>query len=258
MVSLVFAVIISGLLFLGLLLNVMERNLFSSTEMNDRFILEQILEARRKIVKTNDDAEAQALKTEVERLQEELSNRKLDYLRDENGAITTDWREVLLLARERLLDESSRLTARSNGNLWVGLSISIIAVVILVYLIFGLRDDPKPESWFDFLSSYGPRFTLVVIVQILASFFLRMYVSIEKDILRNKNEITNLELRLAAGMIVGNSPSSKSNLAQAMVTEERNFVLDKKQTSSKLKADTKTEVGKTVDSIRGLIKDLKP
>ena len=137
------------------------------------------------------------------------------------------WSKVLLTGRERLIEETQRLGARSRLNLSWGVVISSLAVAYLTYFVFFSEtiDSSKPYA---FASYYGPRLSLILIVQILASFFLKMYVSNEKSIQKNKNEITNLELRLAAGLLV-NSSTQKSKLAEKLITEERNFVLDKKE-----------------------------
>ena len=66
-----------------------------------------------------------------------------------------------------------------------------------------------------------------MILQFTAAFFLKLHVSNETDIKQNKNEITNLELRLSAGMLAENK-NSKSSIAERMACEERNRLYDNK------------------------------
>ena len=59
-----------------------------------------------------------------------------------------------------------------------------------------------------------------------------MYVRNERDISKNKNEITNLNLRLAAGNLATDSDEAKESIVSALSKEERNFILNKKEKSA--------------------------
>lgn len=234
--------------------NFMEKSILSSSEINDRQVLDDIQNLRRKIEGEKDEEITNKLRAQEVALRKELSEYNLEGLREKSGKLSSDWREAILLARSRLLAEAERLKARSRGNLGLGILISLLAVGILTYLIFVIKEDTPPADWFHFLTLYAPRFTLVLIIQFLATFFLRMYVANEKDIRRNKNEITNLELRLTAGMLVGNSVSERAKLAQILISEERNFILEKKESSFKELANAESGL----KSVASVIKDLKP
>jgi len=56
-----------------------------------------------------------------------------------------------------------------------------------------------------------------------------MYVTSEREITRNRNELTNVELRLTAGIIGSNSEGVMAELAKSLVAEERNFIFLKNE-----------------------------
>lgn len=165
-----------------------------------------------------------------------------------------NWSKVFLTGRERLLRETVRLSARSRLNLTAGVVISSISVAYLTYFVFSSNIIIGSEKPYALISYYVPRLSLILIIQVLASFFLRMYVVNERSIQRNKNEITNLELRLAAGLLVGSS-SQKAKLADKLISEERNFVLDKKEKTAESATKETSEILK---NLQNLIKSLKP
>ena len=70
------------------------------------------------------------------------------------------------------------------------------------------------------------RISLVVLVQFVGFFFLRLYVGNELDIKQNKNEITNLELKaIACYLSEKNKSNNVGSIIESLVREERNFVL---------------------------------
>ena len=98
--------------------------------------------------------------------------------------------DVISLSRNRLLEETDRLVSVSNKNLSIGIIFSLIAFSLMTYVTY---NSEKFEL-------YGViyRISLVVLVQFVGFFFLRLYVGNELDIKQNKNEITNLELKAIA------------------------------------------------------------
>lgn len=179
-----------------------------------------------------------------------------DYFETVMASLQDDWRRVFILGRKRLIDEKERLSARSTLNLAAGVSISTVGVMTLVYIIVNYEVPLKTEFATSILVFYGPRISLVILIQLLAAFFLRMYVGNERDIRKNNNEITNLELRLAAGMLAQNSPKTKDELALKLICEERNFVLNKREKSVPL--DNTKDTSVLLNSLHNLIKSLKP
>lgn len=144
--------------------------------------------------------------------------------------VSLDWKTILGASRMRLKNETKRLSARSTLNLLAGVLFSGFAIAALFYLVL---------QKFDFISNnlsaaelfriYAPRFSVVIIVQLLATFFLRMYVKNEQDILKNKNEITNIELRMSAISLINVKGAGVAELRAELIKEERNFILKKNE-----------------------------
>lgn len=204
----------------------------SDLELENDYVREEISKIRRKLEREKNEETATLLRDKELELQEKLSASYKDNLCDREGNISTDWREALLMSRRRLFEESRRLAARSSSNLTTGIIISSLVVLFLITLIFVVKPNITREEPYSFWVFYGPRFTLVVVLQLLAGFFLRLFVRNERDIQKNKNEITNLELRLAAGMMVGSNKTKLAELAGYLIKEERNFVITKKEKSA--------------------------
>lgn len=229
-------------------------------EIREAQRLKEKIEKRSEKLQTNDlEVILNSLKIEVK--DEEPQENLPSNVRNESGSLTDDWKEIILMARSRLLVEESRLVTSSYVNLIIGAAVSVFAAVYLAFLVFGgiTRSDIGNETsydWFGFISEYGPKFGLVILIQLIASFFLRNYHRAENFIQKNKNDVTNLELRLASGMMLEKDATILGPIAIKLAEEERNFVLEKKQKSALTNNDANPT--KLVESIRALVKDIKP
>jgi hypothetical protein len=118
--------------------------------------------------------------------------------------------------------------ARSAANLTFGVVFTTLAVAALVALLF-LFDEPSSDYTISgHIFSYLPRFTVAALLQIVAVFFLKMHASNESDIKNNKNEITNVEARLAAGQVLS-AGNGFAEFSKALAGTERNFLLENGQ-----------------------------
>ena len=185
-----------------------------------------------KIRKEKDQEVKKALQLQAEKLRARYSTEMLENLRGEDGKISEDWREPLLLARKRLVAETDRLSSRSSSNLAFGITIAVIGIAALVLIVFVFPPEVQVDSTATFLAQYGPRISIILIVEILAAFFLRMYSRNEKDIYRNKNEITNIELRLTAGLMRQHHRTALADISLSLAAEERNFLLHKSESAA--------------------------
>ncbi|MCF3474629.1 MULTISPECIES: hypothetical protein [Stenotrophomonas] len=89
-------------------------------------------------------------------------------------------RAVFQEARSRLSKRAADLERRATVNLIIGTSTSVAAVVMLVAFAFtpiALVDI----SWQQILSYYLPKFGVVVMLEVLAFFFLRLYKATLSD-----------------------------------------------------------------------------
>ncbi len=160
--------------------------------------------------------------------------------------ISTDWGKTLIVARNRLLDEEQRLRARNFANLRYGVLAAVLGVFVLITAAI------IPYIWTSFQTPafngipvyYFPVTPVVIISEIVAIFFLRLHSQTEHRLERNKNEITNIELRLAAGLMLP-SPTGQpdfTSLSNHLAKEERNFVLGKNESSAGVSTNSLLEI----------------
>ena len=132
-----------------------------------------------------------------------------------------DWKYSLFASRNRLRFEIGRLSARSSSNLKWGIVISIVGAIYLVSIIFfpnfGFVNSNFGDSFFDLL----PRLSLFLFFQFLAIFFLRLFANNERKISEITDEITNLELKISAGMMLEKNNCDVSELANKFANEDR-------------------------------------
>ncbi len=194
--------------------------------------------------------EKEEIKQELTILRLEHESRMSDNLQKESGKFTADWSEVLLAARKRLLDEEQRLQVRNIINLATGMiSVSVGAVLLGVFLVYNHDDKVRDYLTFiDFLILFGTRISIIIIIGIFAGFFLRLYSLTERAIANNKNEITNIELRLTSGLMLSEEKNKGkfAMLADTLSKEERNFVLKKNETSATADID-KVDIDRAVE-----------
>lgn len=162
---------------------------------------------------------------------------------------------------ERLMREISDLRLRSNINLLIGMTITAgglwllwttVSIVDASELLKTLASGGA-ESDSQFLKSLIlpiiPRVLLVVFVEVFAYFFLRLYRNGLSEIKYFQNELTNIESKLTAiefAYVTKNDSALKAAI-EALSSTERNFVLDKGQTTVELeRARSETELSRTL------------
>lgn len=204
----------------------------TSSERSTRRIEASIGLNGAKIVFRNSDEESlsEELQSQIEELQilrENVENEKQELLSrnflKSDGSVQEDWRVIFLSFRQRLLDESERLRARSLANLGLGLFFSLIAVASLLGTLFAIGDDTNTIE--EAIVNFLPRLTLVVLLQLIAGFFFKVYSSNESDLKQNKNEISNVDYRYVASVMA--DEKSREAIVAKFMSEERNFVLQK-------------------------------
>jgi len=160
--------------------------------------------------------------TEALERQEETSHR------DKHGKPKGDWRDALISLITRLSRESDRLKGKSTINLVLGVMFSSISVLALVILLLIYTPSSSNSDTAQSIINYLPRFAIAAILQVVAIFFLRLHALIEGEIKNNKNEITNIELKLAAALLEIENTNMK-NMSEIWSRDERNFVINKNQ-----------------------------
>lgn len=96
----------------------------------------------------------------------------------------------------RILSAIRQQERKSILNLILGIIFSILGVGGLLYIAFNLSYSPKDNL--DFIANFLPRLSLVLLVETLAYFFLRLYKENLAEIKYWHNELTAIEYRLLA------------------------------------------------------------
>lgn len=135
---------------------------------------------------------------------------------------------------ERLYSEISALSRRGNLNLSLGILTTIIGLAILGYFV--LEIDTIPEDKMAFIAHFIPRLSLVILIEVFAYFFLKLYKSSLSEIKYFQNEMTNAEAKLTAlkCSIMTSDTKTTSAVILALSNTERNSVLEKGQTTAEI------------------------
>lgn len=187
--------------------------------------------------------ESDALHAYVEGIREIVSSRvKEDALEKLFGNII-----------RRLGGEVQDLAKRGNLNLTLGMLTTIVGLFILGYSVFY---SPITLSIQELLAYFLPRISLVVLVEIFAYFFLRLYKQSLSEIKYFQNEITNIESRQLALHITmrDDDASLRSKVVEELSKTERNFLIGKDQTTVDLERERMARG--TYSDVASVIKDL--
>jgi len=191
-----------------------------------------------------DEAISLAFKAEAKKLSDTLSEKlKIDSITEESFRIAS-----------RLSDEIRSLRVRSTYNLAIGMSITVIGLIFLWsnsmiiengdLFVPGINSAASVAQHDKAMFIILSRVSIVILIEVFAYFFLRLYKQAIVEIKIFQNELTNLESKLAAvkfSMISNCSESIKASILELSKTE-RNFILKKSQTSVELeraKSETK-------------------
>lgn len=138
------------------------------------------------------------------------------------------------ITRQRLSAEIDALKRRGNANLFLGILITAAGVTTLVLT---LTSSPigVASAW-DFFSHYFPRLTLVVLIELFAYFFLRLYKSNLDDVKYFQNELTNVEAKHVAlqAVFFAEDKSLLAEIVKNLSNTERNHILKKGETTVEL------------------------
>lgn len=137
-------------------------------------------------------------------------------------------------SRSRLSRELEALTRRGNLNLALGAITTVLGLVLLGFSVFAEVSEVK-DTW-SFISHFAPRFTLVVMIELFAYFFLSLYKTSLAEIKYFQNELTNVEAKQVAlrAAIEFGEPAMVGDILSKLATTERNHILSKDQTTVEL------------------------
>lgn len=132
---------------------------------------------------------------------------------------------------DRLRQELFSLTKRANLNLSIGIVTTLTGLLLLG--MFVLQDPLAPTDATAFVIGFVPRISLVVLIEVFAYFFLRLYKSTLAEIKYFQNEVTSMEAKFLALTVAtrSGSPEHLAKVIDHLSQAERNFILTKDQTT---------------------------
>ncbi|MEX3937396.1 hypothetical protein AB4Y32_37660 [Paraburkholderia phymatum] len=153
-------------------------------------------------------------------------------------------------SRARLSREIASLQWRGNLNLVLGILVSVSGMSILgIFLLSSnlqigsisaggnVTIAPNGAKAFDeaisFLIHFLPRLTFVLLIELFAYFFLKLYKNSLSEIKYFQNEITNIEAKHLAlrAAFLASSATLSNKVISSLVDTERNYILEKGQTT---------------------------
>jgi len=156
---------------------------------------------------------------------------------------------------DRLKEELFVLSKRSNLNLSLGIVTTITGLGLLGTFVLTVK--PVPNDAGQYITNFLPRISLVILIEVFAFFFLKLYKATLAEIKYFQNETTSIEskyLALKVAMRVSDQPNIETILEHFAKTE-RNFILEKGQSTVDLERSkidqqaTKDILGKITDFI---------
>ncbi|MBU5923533.1 hypothetical protein [Enterobacter sichuanensis] len=136
----------------------------------------------------------------------------------------------------RLETEIDRLNRRGGVNLVLG---AFIAFCGILYLGLSVSNSINTNDKLEYILHMAPRLSFVIIIELFAYFFLKLYKNGFDEIKYFQNELTNIDSKVLAIKFlkgVGNENLMGEVIKNLMATE-RNFVLEKGQTTVSLEKE---------------------
>lgn len=138
--------------------------------------------------------------------------------------------------KERMQSELIYVSKRSRLNLIIGVYSTSISIAMLVYV--SITSRPDGNSMEDLYHLF-PFLSLTILLQVFTYFFLGLHKRNLSEIKYYQNEMTNVESRMMAIILSSKirEKETTSVLIRDLMATERNFVLNKGQTTVELERD---------------------
>lgn len=185
--------------------------------------------------------------TNLKRKQEEIENEKHS--------------DILLIFQDmqsRLKDECNRLNKQALINLFLCFFIAFILMGFIAYTSIFSTEFKDISTIQIFLIRYIPRVISILSLLTMFLYFTRLYKSNIIDVKYYHNEITNIELKMAAvqTVLINGDKEIINQIVKELCLVERNSVMSKEQTTVELeRAKAENEINKNyLDKVWELLK----
>jgi uncharacterized membrane protein len=221
--------------------NLLER---SSSKLSSQ-ATEELSDIRVKLEKLQEDTSQDTISQRLKETTEEITKTIAENIQKTQDLSDPD--KLFQASRGRLGQESLRIDRISRRNLYFGIVFSAFALAFLAWPLVAQTlnvvavpypppsnanaqtSEPSAEVFRWLSQTYLPRFAVGILLQFVGFFFLRLYVANELDLKHNKNEMTNIEMKMIGLQVarVLRDASSKKEIVKVFAHTERNFVLKK-------------------------------
>jgi len=136
----------------------------------------------------------------------------------------------------RLENEINRLNRRGGVNLVLG---AFIAFCGILYLGYSVTNPVNTKDKLEFMLHMAPRLSFVIVVELFAYFFLKLYKNGFEEVKYFQNELTNIDSKVLAIKFLKDVKNEDlmGEVIKNLMATERNFVLEKGQTTASLEKE---------------------
>lgn len=136
----------------------------------------------------------------------------------------------------RIKKEIDRLNRRGGANLGIG---ALIAFAGIAYLGFVIMNQVVSNDKVGYIIHMLPRVSFVIVIEVFAYFFLKLYKNGFDEVKYFQNELTNIESKVLAIKFLKDVKNEElmSEVIKSLMTTERNFILSKGQTTVALEKE---------------------
>lgn len=268
----ILVLLISLLGFGVLILSYLNQNLKESKKFDEMLDVKNEFSHIYKLIRKNDlGRNINSLNISPNERFELLDSIKVNLERDVNQSyikqlkdmISNDSLEDILESKisrtyERLNLERESLSRRGNFNLMIGMFLSVGGLIILGYSVLNYSHNGSLE---DLLIFVIPKISFVLLIELFAYFFLNLYKKSLEDIKYYQNEITNIEAKYLALQMAKSLNNHKmiSSILDQLVKTERNFILEKDQSTIELEKERigSNNANNTLQAIKEIFQNKK-
>lgn len=156
---------------------------------------------------------------------------------------------------DRLGREVQDQARRGNLNLILGILTTLLGLSVLGYSVFYA---PATQAANEIIAYFLPRVSLVILIEVFAYFFLKLYKQSLSEIKYFQNEITNIESRHLAIQFAAKDPDTSLQLkiVEELMKTERNFLMSKDQTTVEIERErlSRSTYSELMASIKDIVK----
>ncbi len=136
----------------------------------------------------------------------------------------------------RLENEINRLNRRGGVNLVLG---AFIAFCGIVYLGLSVTNPINSTDKLQYILHMAPKISFVVVVELFAYFFLKLYKNGFDEVKYFQNELTNIDSKVLGIKFLKDVRNEElmAEVIKSLMATERNFVLEKGQTTVSLEKE---------------------